>query len=287
MTGFADRDWASAEGLRLYARDYPAGPGEARLPVICLHGLTRNSADFEAVAPWLAAAGRRVLALDVRGRGRSDRDPEPARYNPAVYAGDVLGLMDRLGIGRAVFVGTSMGGLITMMAALAAPDRVAAAVLNDVGPELSLKGLTRIGGYVGQAGPFADWSAAADYARRTNAIAFPDYGEADWDRFARRLCAVNAAGEIVLAYDPAISAAIPQASEAPDLWPMFGPLAAGRPVLLVRGALSDILDEAIAARTAERAPQVRQAVVPGVGHAPMLTEPAARAAIEDFLAGLP
>lgn len=287
MTGYADRAWTSAEGLRLYARDYAAAGGEARLPVICLHGLTRNSADFEAVAPWLAAAGRRVLALDVRGRGRSDRDPEPARYNPAVYAGDVLGLMDRLGIGRAVFVGTSMGGLITMMAALAAPERVAAAVLNDVGPELSLKGLTRIGGYVGEAGPFADWTQAADYARRTNAVAFPGYGEADWDRFARRLCTVNPAGEIVLAYDPAISAAIPQATEAPDLWAMFEPLAGGRPVLLVRGALSDIFDEAIAARVAERAPQVRQAVVPGVGHAPMLTEPAARSAIEDFLAGLP
>lgn len=287
MADFTDRWWSSPEGLRLYARDYPAAAGEARLPVICLHGLTRNSADFEEVAPWLAEAGRRVLALDVRGRGRSDRDPEPARYNPAVYAGDVLALMDRLGIARAVFVGTSMGGLITMMAALAAPVRVAAAVLNDVGPELSLTGLTRIGGYVGKAGPFASWAEAAAGVRASNAIAFPDYGDEDWDRFARRLCTTNAAGEPVLAYDPAISAAIQPALEAPNLWPMFEPLATGRPVLLVRGALSDILDDAIAARTAERAPQVVQAVVPRVGHAPMLTEPAARTAIGDFLANIP
>ena len=287
MTDFADRWWVSAEGLRLYARDYAAAAGEARLPVVCLHGLTRNSADFEDVAPWLAQGGRRVLALDVGGGGRSARDPEPARYNPAVYAGDALRLLDALGIARAVFVGTSMGGLITMMAALTAPVRVAAAVFNDVGPELSLKGLTRIGGYVGKAGPFADWAQAAASVRASNAIAFPDYGDEDWDRFARRLCTTNAAGEIVLAYDPAIAAAIQPALEAPNLWPMFEPLAAGRPVLLVRGALSDILDDAIARRTAERAPQVVQAVVPGVGHAPMLTEPAARQAIGDFLAGVP
>jgi pimeloyl-ACP methyl ester carboxylesterase len=286
MTDFADRWWSSAEGLRLYARDYPGAAGEARLPVVCLHGLTRNSADFEDVAPWLAETGRRVLVPDVRGRGRSDRDPDPTRYNPAVYAADVLALLDGLGIARAVFIGTSMGGLITMMAALTAPVRVTAAVLNDVGPELSLAGLTRIGGYVGQAGVFADWSEAAAYARQSNAIAFPDYGVEDWDRFARRIAARNGAGELVLAYDPAISAAVQPALEAPNLWPLFEPLATGRPVLLVRGALSDILDDAIAARTAERAPQVIQAVVPGVGHAPMLTEPAARAALAEFLAGV-
>ncbi len=282
---FTDRWTTSAEGLRLYARDYPAAGGG--LPVICLHGLTRNSADFEDVAPWLAGMGRRVVVPDVRGRGRSDRDPDPARYNPAVYAGDVIGVLDALQIERAVFVGTSMGGLITMMAALTAPGRVAAAVLNDVGPELSLAGLTRIGGYVGQAGVFANWGEVAANARRSNAIAFPDYQDEDWDRFARRIAARNEAGDLVLAYDPAISAAIQPALEAPNLWPLFEPLAVGRPVLMVRGELSDILDDGIAARTAERTPQVRQAVVPGVGHAPMLTEPAARDAIAAFLADLP
>lgn len=285
---FADCWITSAEGLRLYARDYPAASvaDGAGLPIVCLHGLTRNSADFEDVAPWLAAMGRRVLVPDVRGRGRSDRDPDPQRYNPAVYAGDVLALLAACGVERAVFVGTSMGGLITMMVNALAPSRVAAAVLNDVGPELSLVGLTRIAGYVGQAGPFADWEAAAAAVARSNAVAFPDHGPADWAAFARRLCRETAEGRIELDYDPAIAAATPPPTEPPDLWPLFEPLATGRQVMVIRGALSDIFDAPIASRLAARAPQVRQAVVAGVGHAPMLTEPAARAALADFLAGV-
>ena len=290
MDGYADRWWTSADGLRLYARDYPGAAGEARLPVVCIHGLTRNSADFGAVAPLIAAAGRRVLAVDVRGRGRSDRAPDPMTYLPPVYAGDVAALLDQAGISRALFVGTSMGGLITMALAALRPTAVAGAVLNDIGPEVAREGLARIAAYAGQPVAVETWADAAAYARRTNAAAFPHYGEAEWDAFARRLFREDEAGRPVLDYDPEISAPIRAAGPealTPDLWPAFSGLAAGRPLLLVRGATSDLLDAAIAGRMRAAAPHMRFVEVPGVGHAPMLDEPAARAAIEAFLAEAP
>lgn len=293
MNGSAERFWDSADGLRLFARDYAGGGGPARPPVVCLHGLTRNSRDFEAVAPWIAARGRRVLALDVRGRGRSDRAPDPSSYQPAVYAADVLALFAQAGIARAVFVGTSMGGLIAMTLAAMNSGVVAGAVLNDVGPELSPVGLARIGGYVGQGtgqgAPVRSWDEAAEYARRTNVAAFPAYGPEDWSAFARRLFREDEEGRPVLDYDPAIAApfrAAP-AGPAPDLWPLFAGLAAGRPTLLVRGALSDLIDADIARRMRAAAPAMAYAEVPRVGHAPMLTEPEARAALAAFLDAAP
>lgn len=289
MTEFAWRAWRAADDVALAARDYPAAEGEARLPVVCLHGLTRNSRDFEAVAPWIAGQGRRVLAPDVRGRGRSARAADPASYQPAVYAADLLALMDALGVSRVHVVGTSMGGLIAMTLAALAPERLAGAVLNDVGPELSPVGLARIGGYAGQSADLASWDEAAAYARSINETAFPHYSDADWLAFARRLFREES-GRLALDYDPAIMAPMraPQGTPAPDLWPLFDALAAGRrPLALVRGAASDLLTPETAEVMRQRAPQMTWAEVPGVGHAPMLTEPEARAAIADFLARAP
>src|ERR1700761_9014972 len=152
---WADRFWTGAGpgSLVLHARDYAAACGQARAPVVCLHGLTRNARDFEALAPRLAARGRRVLAVDVRGRGRSAWDPDPSRYVPATYALDVLALMDALAIARAVFIGTSMGGRITMVVGALRPAAIAAAVINDVGPELAPEGLARIAGFAGKGQP--------------------------------------------------------------------------------------------------------------------------------------
>lgn len=290
MHGYVDRWWRAPDGLRLYARDYPGAAGEARLPVVCLHGLTRNSADFGAVAPASAAAGRRVLALDVRGRGRSDRASDPMTYVPPVYAGDVAALMDQAGIARAAFVGTSMGGLITMTLAALRPDRVAAAVLNDIGPEVGQAGLARIAAYAGQPVEVETWADAAAYARRTNGVAFPHYGQADWDAFARRVFREDASGRPVLDYDPEIAAPIRAAGAqalTPDLWPAFRGLAEGRPLLLVRGQTSDLLDADIAGRMRAAAPHMGYVEVSGVGHAPMLDEPEAAAAIAAFLDALP
>jgi len=291
---FADRFGTVADGLALHARDYPAASGPARLPVVCLHGLTRNARDFEDLAPHIAAQGRRVLALDVRGRGQSAWDPQPMRYLPATYAGDALALLDALGIGRAIFVGTSMGGLITMVVAALRPQAVAAAVLNDVGPELAPEGLKRIAGYTGRTAQVADWAGAADYARDLNQVAFPGYRPEQWAAFARRLFAEKD-GRPVLDYDPDIAKAfVPpplQPGQAPpppvDLWPLFKGLAAGRPLLTIRGALSDLLSPDIGGRMREAAPAMAYAEVAGVGHAPMLDEPEALAAIDHLLETAP
>ena len=287
---FADRSWTSPDGLTLYARDYAPGPGPARLPVIAIHGLTRNSADFEAIAPLIAQSGRRVLAVDVRGRGRSDRAPDPMTYQPATYARDVLALMSQTGIERAVFLGTSMGGLITMALTAVRSRAVAAAILNDIGPEVAREGLARIAAYSGKPVDTPDWAAAAAYMREINGVAFPHYDQAQWDAFARRTFREGPDGAPVLDYDPDIAVPIRAAGKkalVPKLWPFFRRLARGRPTLLVRGAASDLLSADIAARMRRAAPKMGYVEVPGVGHAPMLDEPEARAAIFAFLADLP
>lgn len=276
------RTWRSAEGLILQARDYPAGAGPARLPVVCLHGLTRNACDFDALAPWIAATkGRRVLAVDVRGRGGSARDPA-ADYRLPRYAADVARMFATLGIAHAIFVGTSMGGLITMEVANATPGLVHAAVLNDIGPELAPAGLARIAGYVGAAVDYATWEEAAGHCRRINAAVFPHYREDDWRRMAARTCREQG-GRIVADYDPAIARPFGDAPVQDDPWARWATLADKREILILRGELSDLLERPVAARMAAAGPSVAVCEIPAVGHAPMLDEPAALAAIGSFL----
>lgn len=283
---YVDRRFTSPDGLSLYARDHAPGGGPTKLPVIAIHGLTRNSADFGGIAQELARAGRRVLAVDVRGRGQSDRAPDPMTYQPAVYAKDVLALMEQAGIERAVFLGTSMGGLITMALAAIRSKVIAAAIINDVGPEVAKEGLARIAAYAGQPVDTPTWAAAAEYAKRHNAVALPHYSDADWDAFARRVFREGPEGAPILDYDPDISVPIRAMGAkglVPNLWPMFGRLAKSRPTLLIRGATSDLLSPEIAAKMRKRAPTMAYAEVPGVGHAPMLDEPEAKSAIFEFL----
>jgi pimeloyl-ACP methyl ester carboxylesterase len=290
VQGFSDRWWTARDGLRLHARDYGGGAGDARLPVLCIHGLTRNARDFEDVAPWIAATGRRVLAVDVRGRGQSAYDPQPMNYHPGTYAQDMLALMDQLGIMRAVFIGTSMGGLITMTVSALHKTAVAAAVLNDVGPELSPVGLGRILSYVGKSPVVNSWADAAAAAKFNNQVAFPHNDDAQWMAFARRAFREGDGGVPVLDYDMDIMAplrALGAGAAAPNLWPMFRKMARHRPTLLIRGGTSDLLDAKIAQKMRRAAPTMRYAEVPGVGHAPMLDEPQAKGAILDFLAAIP
>jgi pimeloyl-ACP methyl ester carboxylesterase len=258
--------------------------------VICIHGLTRNASDFDELAPRIAALGRRVLALDVRGRGESQRDPNPDNYAPGVYAGDVARLASDLGIARAVFIGTSMGGLITLTVAAKRLDLVAAAVLNDIGPVISEKGLARIAGYAGKAGAVDSWDAAAGCIRDINACAFPDNDAAEWAKWARRAFAPDTAGRLAPRYDPNIAIALQTGKLRPtslSLRMAFRKLTQERPVLLVRGALSDLLEERQAAWMRRAAPSMTCVDVPNVGHAPMLTEPVALDAILKFLATVP
>lgn len=286
---YADLRWTSADGLSLYARDYrPTAPSDL-LPVIAIHGLTRNSADFEIIAPLIAKLGRRVIALDVRGRGCSDRARDPMTYRPDVYARDVMALMEVLGLERAIFLGTSMGGIITMALAALNPRAIHAAILNDVGPELAIEGLSRIAAYTGQSVSITNWDDATAYAQRINAAAFPHYKDHDWQAFAKRLFVEGEDGVPILNYDPDISVPIKaDAAKAliPDLWPFFKALTDTCPTLLIRGGISDLISPAIVDKMKEAAPRMAYAEVPAIGHAPMLHEPEARAAICAFLAGL-
>ncbi len=286
--GFEERIVATIDGLSLYARDYPPLLPETGLPVICLHGLTRNSRDFEVVAPRIAALGRRVIAPDMRGRGQSANDPDPAHYVPAVYAQDVLKLMDSLEIPRAVFVGTSMGGLIMMVLATIAPDRIAASVLNDVGPRLSTAGLGRIASYVGRSQPVASWAEAAEAVRAINGSAYPERADDDvfWMRAARRTFRERDDGQIETDYDPHIALAFADFDEdatPPDLTPLFQALSA-KPVLSIRGGLSDILTPEGVAHMKGINPNLETATIENIGHAPALDEPDSWDAILDFLA---
>ncbi|RZA33948.1 MAG: alpha/beta hydrolase [Lysobacteraceae bacterium] len=297
MSIFTPISYTSNDGLALYARDYPAADAAtadiaagARLPVICIHGLTRNSADFDELAPELAAMGRRVIAVDVRGRGHSARDPNPDNYNPNVYADDIVRLMTGLGLPRAIFVGTSMGGLITMTLAARRLDLIGAAILNDVGPVLSLRGLQRIAGYAGRCNAVGSWNEAAAYLRDINACAFPANSSEDWDKWARRAFEQRDDGQLALRYDPNIANAIQTGKLRPTSLAArmaFRRLARHRPALLVRGALSDLVEARQADWMRKAAPELQYAEVPDIGHAPMLTEPAALEAIGAFLAKLP
>jgi len=289
--GFEERVIATVDGLRLYARDYAPLLPETGLPVICLHGLTRNARDFEVIAPRIAALGRRVIAADMRGRGNSANDPDPAHYVPAVYAQDVLKLMDTLEIPRAVFVGTSMGGLITMVLATIAPDRIAGSILNDVGPRLSTTGLGRIASYVGRAQAVESWAAAAETVRAINGSAYPERADDDafWMSFARRTFRERDDGKLEADYDPHIALAFADFDEyatPPDLTPLFQVLAA-KPMLAVRGGISDILtaDALTYMRTVKS--DLDSVTIENVGHAPALDEPDAWDAILDFLAKVP
>lgn len=277
------KSWTSRDGLKLAYRDYP-GSAE-RPPLVCLHGLTRNSRDFEAFAERFA--GRyRVIAPDFRGRGLSDRDPQPERYNPKTYADDILQLLDELEIDRAVFVGTSLGGIVAMLIAATEPQRVAATILNDVGPELDLGGLDRIRNHTGRPVRFDDWDDAASYARDIGRGLPASNGPEDWKRAAKRLFTEDGDG-IVLDYDMAIANVFdPPKEEGPpafDMWPLYRQLGQF-PLLIVHGEASDLLSAETAAAMVAAVPGAALVTVPGVGHPPDLTEPAATAAIDTFLA---
>jgi pimeloyl-ACP methyl ester carboxylesterase len=289
MSAYQERRWRSRDGLALYARDYPAAGEGDRLPVICLHGLTRNSKDFEDIAPIIAGWGRRVIVTDVRGRGQSEYDPNPKNYKPPVYARDVVDMMAALDIDRAVFLGTSMGGLITMTLMAIRPKAIAAAILNDVGPAIAPEGIARILGYAGKKADINDWNDAANYVRQTQAVAFPDFGAEDWHRFAQRTFRQGPNGP-ELDYDPAIAAPLskPPSKLAPWIAGfLFRRLARKRPTLLIRGEISDVISSEIADRMQLQAPGMKRVEVPNVGHAPMLNERAAVDAIDKFLRTVP
>src|SRR5215510_6433591 len=197
---------SAQDGLRLHVRAHGARTNRA-LPVVCLPGLARTTADFDALAVALASdreRPRRVLALDYRGRGKSDYDRKPANYSLQVELADVLSVLTALGIGRAVFVGTSRGGILTMLLAVARPTAIAGCVLNDIGPVIELEGLMRIKGYVGKLPQPASFGEAADALRQRFGSHFPKWNDADWRAFAHRTFKEDG-GRIVPDYDLALA----------------------------------------------------------------------------------
>ena len=286
---FAERSWHSPDGLELYFRDYaPAdrGEGSGKTPVICLHGLTRNSRDFDSLAPHIAGQGHRVIAPDMRGRGESAYAEDSATYAVPNYIGDVLALLEQEGIARAIFIGTSMGGLMTMLLAQMAPDRIAGAVLNDIGPVVDPTGIEQIRGYLGKGGSFPTWMHAARSLEEVHGVSHPSFDTNDWVKMAKRSMTLCSNGRIAFDYDMKLADPFNDADDnavPPDLWPAYEALA-GRPVLLVRGGLSVLLSEETLAEMQRRLPEATVVVVPDAGHAPTLDEPEVRHAVDALMA---
>jgi pimeloyl-ACP methyl ester carboxylesterase len=279
---WADRYWQSADGLTLHFRDYPGPVGHT--PVIVLHGLTRNAREAAATAERLAGE-RRVLAPDMRGRGMSDYASDSATYNPLHYVADLKALLEQERIERFVAIGTSLGGLMTMLLALEQPERIAAAALVDVGPEIDEEGISRIREYVGQGGSFPTWMHAARALQDIHGAVHPQFALDDWLAMAKRLMVLGANGRVAYDYDMRIAEPFntEAAPPAADLWPAFEALR-GRPLLLLRGETSAILSAETAREMKRRAPELEVVTVPGTGHAPTLSEPDSIAAIDALLA---
>jgi len=289
LGSIAESRFVSApDALSLHVRCYePARPGTPHLPVLCLPGLTRNEADFEPLALHLsgdAERPRRVFALDSRGRGRSDYDPDWRNYNPVVELGDVIAVMNTLALERAVFVGTSRGGILTMLLAAAQPNLIAGAVLNDIGPVIEPEGLMRIKGYVGKMQQPADLAEGAVILRGLFGAQFPSLGEADWMAWADRSWKHGPGGPVAR-YDPALAETLKDLTPdqpIPDLWAQFDRLPPV-PLMTVRGGLSDILSEDTADAMQARRPDMEIVEIPDQGHAPLLAEAKTMSRISDFM----
>ncbi len=280
---YQHRYWTAPDGLKLHYRDYAGPEGATKAPVLCLHGLTRNSRDFAPLAAQIADT-RRVIVPEMRGRGLSEYAKDTASYNPLVYIADVKALLEDQGITRFVSIGTSMGGLMTMLMAAQDASLFSGVVLNDIGPQLDPDGLSRIGGYVGQGGSFPSWMHAARAQKSVHHAAFPDYSLDQWLEMAKRTLIVGQNGRLTYDYDMGIAEPFKQPGNAapPDLWPAFEALK-DVPTVLVRGGLSDLLSEEIAGKMAQVHGDLTLATVPRVGHAPMLDEAEATTAINALL----
>jgi pimeloyl-ACP methyl ester carboxylesterase len=293
---YSEHHYQSADGLSLYYREYGSGENV----VVCLAGLTRNSKDFEDLANHLSA-GWRVICPDFRGRGQSDRDPKIAHYHPGKYVADVWTLVDQLNIEKFVLIGTSLGGLVTMIMADQQAHRIRAVVLNDIGPEVPPEAVARILQYVGRMPPVNDWESAAAQVRQAYELAIPGMPDEFWPAFTRRSYRENADGRPAPDMDPGIGEAARKAQGTIkvlrwlrrhgclrrvggvniDPWDSFAALT--MPTLLLRGELSDVLSAETVVRMQDVKQDLETVIVPGRGHAPLLDEPVARAAIDQFL----
>lgn len=279
---------SAPDGLKLHARDYGSRTACA-LPVVCLPGLARSSGDFETLAQALAGDSihpRRVVALDYRGRGQSDYDRDPAQYSFQVEIADVLAVLTALDCGPAVFIGTSRGGILTMLMAPLRPSLIAGVVLNDIGPVIEPKGLMRIKGYVGKLPQPRSYEEGGEILRRLFDAQFPTLTAEDWLKNAHRTFKQDGKGRLVPNYDVNLAKTLEGVDfekPLPPLWAQFDALAKV-PMLAIRGANSDLLSAETVAAMARRRATFETFEVPDQGHAPLLAEADTIARIADFVA---
>ncbi len=288
---FKSRFYSAPDGLKLHMRDY--GPREAdSLPVVCLPGLARTAADFDALACALvsgaAGAPRRVVAIDYRGRGLSARDPDWKHYDLGVESADIQSMLAAGGIEEAVFVGTSRGGIHCMLLAASRPTLMRAVVMNDIGPVLEARGLARIRGYIGKLPSPKSWPDAVDLFKQVMGAQFTALSEADWLAYAQ-LTLEEKDGRLLSRYDPMLMKVLePLDLEAPlpDLWPQFEGLRQ-IPLLVIRGETSDLLSPQTLEQMISRHGKAESLIVPGQGHAPLLIDAPSIAHVCDFIARVP
>jgi pimeloyl-ACP methyl ester carboxylesterase len=274
------------DGLRLHVREWGSRGAEG-LPVVCLPGLARTVADFEPLATALAddrACPRRVLALDSRGRGKSEYDRKAANYTLEVELADLLAVLTALEIGKAVFVGTSRGGILIMQLGAARPTTLAGCVLNDIGPVIEPEGLARIKGYVGRLPQPVSFKDGAVILRKLFGNQFTGLAESDWLAFARRTFREEG-DRMVPNYDVRLATILQDVDleqPLPTLWKEFDSLAR-LPMLVIRGGNSDILSVATVAEMRRRRASLELVTVGDQGHAPLLADCATIGRIADFI----
>jgi pimeloyl-ACP methyl ester carboxylesterase len=283
-SGYTPIHYQTDDGLKLFARDYDSALSSLP-PLLCLPGLTRNSRDFETIAPWLART-RRVITADFRGRGLSQYASDPTSYRPDIELADMISLLNFLKIDRVAVIGTSRGGIVGMLMAAFFRDRLAGLLLNDVGPELGSAGLLRIRSYLGIQREFASWDAAMANLKSSNS-GFEALSEKEWRAFAERLFK-PVDGLPQADYDPALALTFPSveditAGRVANLWELFASTE-GLPVSVVRGEHSDLLNPATVEAMKQKNAGLEATVIPNRGHAPFLDEAPAKDVIMRWLA---
>lgn len=279
MTPPSIRKITMRDGTKIAVRDWPTLGPETQPPVLCLTGITRNGKDFDRLALSLSTRGHRVIVMDYRGRGLSDRARDPMTYTPVTYLDDIRNVLAALGLHHVIVIGTSLGGFLAMGMAVVMPSALRGVVLNDCGPDIPSADLDKIVNTIAEAKSYPDWDGAIGGVK----LMLPDLNQdpVGW-RLAAEGCFKEENGRIVPDWDPGIAAPFKRPKPTLPLWPLYGALRPF-PVLAMRGAVSPFLTPECFAKMKKVKPDLYQAEIPNRGHTPTLDEPESRAALNAFL----